>query len=151
MFIRIEKDIERPFEELEPIFSSPGHLWVPELEYDPDGGSIRVFSGLGTGTISKRVYMYCSEAIVREGRAVISLRVTATGPNGLFPELDADLELKATGPASSLLVLSGTNRLPLGAVGEALDRHFLHGFRNRALRNFMNEVAERLSASSVAA
>jgi len=151
MFVRYEEHIDRGFEDVLEEFVSPAHEWVPDLADDPTAGTSFVRSELGTGVVAKEVKMYVREAFVRPDRAVIPLRVVATGPAGLFPELDADLELVADGDDTCTLVLQGTYRIPFGHVGELLDRALLHGLREASLRNFIRDVAEILRRKVVAA
>lgn len=149
MFMRCETLIDQPFEDVIQTFTSPSHAWVPDLTADQDAGTSFVRSELGTAFIGKEVKIYTREAFVRPGRAVIPLRVVAAGPSGLFPELDADLELLADGQRSRL-VLQGTYRLPLGNLGELLDRKLLHGLRESSLKSFVERAAEALSPQATA-
>jgi hypothetical protein len=149
MFVRYETHIESPFEDALEVFASPAHSWVPDLTVDPGGGNVFVRSELGTAFVAKEVKMYAREAFVRPDRAVIPLRVVASGASGLFPELDADLELLPDGEDGCKLVLQGTYRLPLGHVGELLDRKLLHGLREASLKNFVQRVADILGGRPV--
>ena len=149
MFVRYEKHIESPFEDAIEVFASPARVWVPDLAVDPAGGNTFVRSELGTAFVAKEVKMYAREAFVRSDRAVIPLRVVASGASGLFPELDADLELLADGEDGCRLVLQGSYRLPLGHVGELLDRKLLHGLREASLKNFVQRVADILEGRRV--
>ncbi|MFP5351812.1 MAG: hypothetical protein ACLGIB_04530 [Actinomycetota bacterium] len=151
MFVRYEKLIDRPFEQLLEAFASPARLWVPQLVQDPTAGTSYVLSELGAGPLAKEVRMHLSDAYVRPGRAVMPMRVVATGPEGLFPELDADLELLETDGGRSKLVLQGTYRSPLGPVGTMLDRKVLYRLRERSLNNFVDQVATLLTRASAAA
>ncbi|MFP5353459.1 MAG: hypothetical protein ACLGIB_12960 [Actinomycetota bacterium] len=150
MFIRYERHIDTPFEQVLEAFASPSRVWVPELAHDSAAGTAYVLSELGVGPVAKEVKMHLSEAYVRPGRAVIPLRIVATGSEGLFPELDADLELLGDGEGAKL-VLQGTYRLPLGHLGDLLDRKVLHHLRERSLNNFMDQVATLLARAAVAA
>jgi hypothetical protein len=151
MFIRHDRRIERPFEELIDRFVSPAREWVPDLAVDPENGTQVVRSTLGTPNVTKQVEMRVREAFVHDGGAVIPIRLVATGPKGLFPQLDADLELVPDGPDASRLTLLGSYRLPLGPLGEVIDRSLLHSFREASIENFMDRVAAVLAAKSVAA
>lgn len=151
MFVRYERCIDRPFEEILGTFASSAHEWIPDVSVDPVAGTSYHRSELGNAVVSKEVKMYTREAFVRPGRAVIPLRVIASGAAGLFPELDADLELIARPDATCSLVLQGTYRLPLGKFGEFLDRSLLHGLREATLENFLRSVAERLGREVVPA
>jgi hypothetical protein len=76
------------------------------------------------------------------------LRVVATGPVGLFPQLDADLELLATGSSTATLRLTGSYRVPLGSAGRLLDRVLLHRVAEASLADFLEQVSQRLLAPS---
>ena len=70
----------------------------------------------------------------------------ATGPERLFPQLDADLEVAALGPQRTQLSISARYRPPLGAFGRALDRALLHRVAEATIKDFLDRVGERVRA-----
>jgi hypothetical protein len=92
--------------------------------------------------VSKLVEVYTRDVIVRDGRAVLTLRWEATGPGGgLFPALDADITLTPADAGESLLTLDGAYRPPFAALGMALDRVLLHRVATSTVRSLLSQIA----------
>lgn len=70
----------------------------------------------------------------------------ATGPDRLFPQLDADLEVAALGRGRTQLSISARYRPPMGAAGRALDRALLHRVAEATIKDFLDRVGERVAA-----
>ena len=67
------------------------------------------------------------------------------GPGGgLFPALDADLELTALSEDATILRLAGAYRPPLGKAGAALDRAVLQRVAAARIRAFIRRVADAI-------
>jgi hypothetical protein len=97
---------------------------------------------VGALGLSREVRVQARELTERDGSAGLAIRWEVTGPGrGLFPVLDADIRVLATGEETTLLTLAGAYRPPLGAVGEALDRAILHRVAAATVRNFLSRVA----------
>jgi hypothetical protein len=74
------------------------------------------------------------------------LRGEATGPaGGLFPVLDADLQLRPEGLEKARLTLNGCYRPPLGRVGSGLDRAVLHRVAAATIRALLRGIADILA------
>ena len=69
----------------------------------------------------------------------------ATGSQGIFPVLSADLEVAALSPQITHLTLRGSYEPPLGAVGQRLDRLLMHRVAEATIRSFMRRLAESLA------
>ena len=80
-------------------------------------------------------------------KTVIPLRWTATDAPGLFPSLDADLEVAPHGAGSTQLSISARYRPPLGPLGEVIDRAVLHRVAEATVKDFLDRVADRVRAS----
>ena len=72
----------------------------------------------------------------------------AAGATGLFPSLDADLEVAPLGPHRTQLAMSARYVPPLGAVGRAIDRAVLFRVAEATLKDFLDHVAEAMSAQA---
>jgi hypothetical protein len=68
----------------------------------------------------------------------------AGAPGGIFPALDADLEISRLGDHRTQLAISGRYRPPMGALGRVLDRSLLHVVAEATIKDFLDRVAERL-------
>ena len=80
-------------------------------------------------------------------RVRLPLRWRAAEHASLFPSMEAWLEVRA--PAidtpHTQIVLDGTYRPPLGAVGAALDSAVGHHVAQAAVRRFVDDVAARVT------
>jgi hypothetical protein len=74
----------------------------------------------------------------------------ATGPDGLLPTLDGDLEVAPMGPYRSQLSISAMYTPPMGAFGRALDRALLHRVAEATVKDFLDRVAATMTDSDPA-
>jgi hypothetical protein len=83
---------------------------------------------------------------VRSGtKTIVPLRWVPRSGTGLFPSLDADLEIAPLGPESTQLAISARYAPPLGAVGRAIDRVLLARVAEATLKDFLDGVAVALT------
>ncbi len=75
---------------------------------------------------------------------VLARAAVAVGVAGLFPELDADLEVAPLGSHQTQLSMSARYVPPLGLVGRVIDRAVLHRVAEATLKDFLDQVAEAL-------
>ncbi len=88
-------------------------------------------------------------APVRAGSTtVFPLRWTATGAAGLFPSLDADLEVASLRSGRTQLAMSARYVPPLGAVGRVIDRAVLSRVAEATLKDFLDRVADTIMGRS---
>lgn len=97
------------------------------------------------GGLSKRVRVHLGRAYSRSGGMVVPINWVATGTPGLFPEMDADLEVEPIDHEMTQLTISGLYRPPLGAVGRTLDALVLHRLAEASVRCFLQQLAQRLA------
>lgn len=86
-----------------------------------------------------------------EGVVSLPLRWRPTWPAAAYPSFDGELELTRLSDGSAELWLLGRYQPPLGAVGRALDRAFLHAVANDAIRQVLEAMATRLQHPARAA
>ena len=110
---------------------------------DLDIGLARVGPLGATPGLSRLVAVRFSDLAASPDRAIWAIRWEVTGPGGtLFPALDADITLTpADDGASTMLVLSGVYRPPLGGLGAALDRAIMRGVAQATFRSFTHHIA----------
>jgi hypothetical protein len=97
---------------------------------------------VGTLGLYKVVRVHVRELAETGGRAGLAFRWEASGPGGgLFPALDADIRLVPAAAQTTLLVLEGVYRPPLGPLGNALDRAALHRVAAATIRSFLGRLA----------
>ena len=99
--------------------------------------------------IARKVEIEFSEPVRMPSKTVIPLHWTAAGATGLFPALDADLEIAPLWPARTQLAMSARYVPPLGAIGRAIDRAVLFRVAEATLKDFLDRVAEALLAQAL--
>lgn len=116
------------------------------LEY---GESIRTRLGAGGNQfhIEKSVNMTIGTPLELTDRLVVPLWWEATGPQSLFPRMDADLILTDRESYGSDLTFRGQYSPPLGPLGELIDRLMLHRLADATGRQFVEAAARALAGS----
>ena len=74
----------------------------------------------------------------------IPIRWQATGPSGLFPVLDGELELAPLGEHRTQLAISASYTPPLDGFGAMADRALLHRVAESTVKGFLDQVGQRL-------
>jgi carbon monoxide dehydrogenase subunit G len=116
---------------------------------DAYGAGIAGLARVGALGLTKVVRVQTRELAETDRSAGIAVRWEATGPGGgLFPALDADIRLFPQGEQTTLLVLSGVYRPPLGSLGAALDRAALHRIATATIRNFLSCLASHITGQA---
>lgn len=125
--------------------------WVPGLarEANHHGDALLAEVGFGDDVrMARRVAIEFREPVRMPSKTVIPLHWTATGATGLFPALEADLEIAPLGPARTQLAMSARYVPPLGAIGRAIDRAVLFRVAEATLKDFLDRVGETLMAQT---
>ena len=77
-------------------------------------------------------------------KTVVPLRWEATGSEGLFPSMDADLEIAPLGPGRTQLAMSARYMPPLGRRGHARSTaRCCFRVAEATLKDFLDRVATR--------
>ncbi len=156
MFIRYYLDLPMRFGEVEArLLHDPGS-WVPGIAEGAESRGERLLAEVGFPTSSERrvaksVEIEIGTAYRISGKAVLPLTWKATWAEGLFPVLEADLEIAALGAERTQLSISGRYRPPLGAIGRVLDRALLHRVAEATIKDFLDGVGEALRSGTPAA
>ena len=104
--------------------------------------------GFGEAVRIKRTVVVELGQPVRSGsKTVFPLRWAANGPGGLFPSLDADLEVATLRPGRTQLATSARYVPPFGSVGRAIDRAALSRVAEATLKDFLDRVADAIMAT----
>jgi hypothetical protein len=140
MYVEACARLELPFDEVR------GRL----LSVRPESGRHMVvpLAGLPVG---KEVEVELEHAFEGDGVVSLPLRWKPTWPAAAYPSFDGELELARLSDGSAELWLLGRYQPPLGAVGRALDRAFLHAVANDAIRQVVDAMASRLQHGAQAA
>lgn len=148
MFVRYFVDVPLPLEQAERLLLDAPERWIPGLAGSAHARGQRLLAEVGFGKagrrVAKRVEIELGRPLHYATKTVVPLTWRATGPESLFPSLDADLEVAALGPDRSQLAVSARYRPPMGAVGRIVDRALLHRVAEATLKDFVDRVAERL-------
>jgi hypothetical protein len=155
MFIRYFLDLPLSFEEAEERLLASPHAWVPGLARDAEIRGERLMADVGFSIddglrVDKAVEIELGWPLRMQGRTVVPITWRATGPQRLFPSLDADLEIAALGASRTQLSFSARYQPPLGAVGKALDRALLHRVAEATIKDFLDRVGEGIGAGASA-
>lgn len=149
MFIRYYLDLPMPFAEVEArLLQNPGS-WVPGIAEGAESRGERLLAEVGFPTnserrVAKSVEIELGTPYRIPAKAVLPLTWKATWAEGLFPVLEADLEIAALGAERTQLSISGRYRPPLGAIGRALDRALLHRVAEATIKDFLDGVGATL-------
>ena len=98
--------------------------------------------------ITKDVVVEVDVPYENDGLVRVPFRWRATGPSGLFPALDGDIELARLDHDRTHICVMGRYDPPLGPVGRVLDRIVLHHFAEGTIRSFLLGVAEDLAGAA---
>ena len=152
MFIRYLLDLPLPFEDADARLHTAPEFWVPGLARDAEGGGAHLLAEVGFPVddhrVGKEVQIELGTPFRIPSRTILPLTWTATGPEKLFPSLDADLEIAPLGRNRTQLSISARYRPPFGAVGRVLDRALLHRVAEATLKDFLDRVGEALGAET---
>ena len=131
-----------------------------ELPFDEAGGRLlsvrpesrrRMVVPLAGLPVGKEVEVELDDPYEGDGAVSLPLRWRPTWPAAAYPSFDGELELTRLSDGSAELWLLGRYQPPLGAVGRALDRAFLHAVANDAIRQVLEAMASRLQHPAQAA
>lgn len=119
--------------------------WLPGIARDANHRGDVLLAEVGFGDdvrIARQVAIELGETVRMPTKTVVPLRWNATGPAGLFPALDADLEIAPLGPHRTQLAMSARYVPPLGPIGRAIDRAMLFRVAEATLKDFLDRVGE---------
>jgi hypothetical protein len=151
IFIRYYVELPYPRAALEEaLLSVPESLMLGIAAVADDRGQhllAEVGFALDGYRVSKRVEIEVSKPVVNAGRTWIAISWRATGPTGLFPVMDAELELASLGPQLTQLSISGRYQPPMGLVGRTIDKALLSRVAEATIKDFVDRLASALEAT----
>jgi len=154
MFLRYYVDLPLPLGQAErTLLEGPEH-WVPGLLRDAEHRGRTLLTEVGfavdTHRIDREVEIELGRPYLSGSSTRIPLTWRAASKERLFPQLEADLEIAALGPDRSQLSMDARYRPPFALVGRALDRTLLHRVAEATIKDFVDRVAEQISARRAA-
>jgi hypothetical protein len=97
---------------------------------------------------SRLVRVRFTDPVYQHDAVTVALRWEVTGATGgLFPALDADIRLSREGPNQTRVVLTGSYRPPLGALGVQLDRLLLRTVAAATIRILLARIGAALEGA----
>jgi hypothetical protein len=147
VFARYFIELPMPPERVTDALTRHPGTWVPGLAEQANLVGDTLLADVGFGDqvrIARRVLLELGDPIQTSTTTVIPLRWSATGSAGLFPSLDADLEIAPLGPARTQLAMSARYVPPMGAVGRAIDRAVLFRVAEATLKDFLDRVGDAI-------
>ena len=124
--------------------------WLPGLAGSANHHGDALLAEVGFGSdvrVARTVTVEFGRPITMPTKTVLPLQWTATGVSGVFPSLDADLEIAPLGPDRTQLAMSARYVPPLGALGRVIDRAVLFRVAEATLKDFLDRVRESLLAA----
>jgi len=148
MFARYFVELPVQRERVEQVLIDAPGSWLPGIATEANLRGDRLLAEVGFGDdvrIAREVSIDLGTPIRLPTKTVLPLRWTATGASGLFPSLDADLEIAPLGHDRCQLAMSARYVPPLGALGRAIDRALLFRVAEATIKNFLDEVRDGVS------
>jgi hypothetical protein len=148
VFIRYYVELAQAMPDLERFLLQAPATWLPNLAENADERSQRLLTEVGFPMdghrIVKRVSIAVGDPVRSSARTWIPISWQATGPSGLFPVLDGDLEIATLGAERTQLAFSARYRPPLGPIGRTANRALLSRVAEATIKDFVDRIAERL-------
>jgi hypothetical protein len=155
VFIRYYVELAQAMPDLERLLLQAPASWLPNLAENADERGQRLLTEVGFPMdghrIVKRVSIGVGASVRSSVRTWIPISWQATGPGGLFPVLEGDLEIARLGAERTQLAFSARYRPPLGLIGRTVDRALLSRVAEATIKDFVDRIAERLDAQAAAA
>lgn len=121
--------------------------WLPGLASRANYRGDALLADVGFGEdvrVARQVAIELGRPVRMTAKTVLPLRWTATGASGLFPALEADLEVAALSPSRTQLAMSARYVPPLGPIGKVIDRAVLYRVAEATLKDFLDRVGAAL-------
>jgi len=148
MFARYFVELPIQHERVEHVLTEAPGSWLPGIATKANHHGDRLLAEVGFGDevrIAREVAIDLGSPLRLPTKTIVPLRWTATGASGLFPSLDADLEIAPLGQDRCQLSLSARYVPPLGALGRVIDRALLFRVAEATIKNFLDQVRDSIS------
>jgi hypothetical protein len=147
MFARYFVELPIDPREIERVLADvPGHVLSRIAgEANHRGDTLLAQVGFGERVrVARQVTLTIGAPIHTSGKVVIPLRWTPTDAPGLFPALEADLEVAPLAPDRTQLAMSARYEPPLGLVGKVIDRSILYRVAEATIKDFLDRIADAI-------
>ena len=153
MFARYFVELPIPADEVEHALTLDPRRWLPGLAEQANFKGDRLLADVGVGGtigLHRKVIIELGPMVHATSKSFFPLRWTASGHPGLFPALDADIEVAPMGPDRAQLAMSARYVPPLGAVGRTIDRALLSRVAEATVKDFLDRVADAIMSERAA-
>ena len=147
MFARYFVELPIPADDVEHALSRDPREWLPGIAEQANFRGDRLLAEVGFGEairLRRKVIVEIGRPIHASSKSFLPLRWTASGHAGLFPALDADIEVAPLGSDRAQLAISARYVPPLGTVGRTIDRALLSRVAEATLKDFLDRVADAI-------
>ena len=147
MFARYFIELPIEPEAVERALTDAPDTWLRRLAGEANHRGDALLADVGFGgrvRVARQVAVELGVPVHTSGKTLLPLRWTAVGPAGLFPALEADLEVASLAPNRTQLAMSARYVPPLGPLGHVVDRAFLYRVAEATLKDFLDRVGEAL-------
>jgi hypothetical protein len=147
MFARYFVELPTEAEQVEHALVESPERWLPGLadEATQRGDALMAAVGFGSDPrVARKVAIEFRQPIRTPARLIVPFRWISVESPGLFPALEADLEVAPLGHDRTQLAISARYEPPLGALGRVADRALMHRVAEATLKDFLDRVAESL-------
>jgi hypothetical protein len=148
MFVRYYVELPLAAETAERFLLQEPGAWLPGLAGGAKARAESLLTEVGFGRtgrrVQKKVNIEIREPVRFPSKTILPFRWVATGPQNLFPALDADIEVAPLGPFCTQLSISARYEPPLGTIGRAIDRTLLHRVAEATVKDFLDRAGEAL-------
>jgi len=152
MFARYFVELPIAPHEVERALSEDPAQWLPNLAEHANRRGDVLLAEVGFGEdlrIARTVRIEFGAPVHAERKVVFPFRWSASGPGGLFPALDADLEVAPLGDSTQLSI-SARYVPPLGKLGRLIDRAVLSRVAEATVKDFLDRVAFAIEEGALA-
>jgi hypothetical protein len=121
--------------------------WLTSLASEAHQRGDTLLAEVGFGErvrVARQVTLAIGDPLHTAGKTVIPLRWEPTDAPGLFPALEADLEVAPLAPDRTQLAMSARYVPPLGSIGQIIDRSILYRVAEATLKHFLDRIADAL-------
>ncbi len=143
-FIELPIDPKR----VERALTQAPEAWLHGLASEANHRGDTLLAEIGFGDrirVARTVAIELGDPVHTAGKVVLPLRWTPTDAPGLFPALEADLEVAPLPPDRTQLAMSARYVPPLGPLGKVIDRAILYRVAEATLKDFLDRVGEALA------
>jgi hypothetical protein len=149
MFLRYYLELAMPFGPAEQALMAIPTSGLGALVESTGNRAERLLAEVGFTLADRRIEREVAIAF-REpqrfgSRTLVPITWEATGPDGLMPALEGDLEVAPLGPSRTQLSISARYSPPMGPVGRALDRALLHRVAEATVKDFLDRVGAAMT------